>query len=163
MKIISNCLRLVPRQFLRFWMKASKTQRHKGRLHVLPISPCVARNNVRISAIRIKRQKYGAHTEIDNNRNSNSNFECQNYLVKKMGAGERYLIHGANGPVFTAKKQMRRRMSAGRMLAQNQRDKHKLSYSPFPRSKNSYFQTEAKCKTFLLKINFICMRIKKII
>ena len=80
-----------------------------------------------------------------------------------MGAGERYLIHGANGPVFTAKKQMRRRMSAGRMLAQNQRDKHKLSYSPFPRSKNSYFQTEAKCKTFLLKINFICMRIKKII
>ena len=51
-----------------------------------------------------------AHTETDNNRNSNSSFECQNDLEKTMGAGERHLIHGRNSPVFTAKKHMRRRM-----------------------------------------------------
>ena len=33
---------------------------------------------------------------------------------------------------------------------------------PFPSSKNSHFQHEAKCKTFVVKISFICMRIKTI-
>ena len=33
-------------------------------------------------------------------------------------------------------------------------------YRPFPCSKNSHFQNEAKCKTFLVKTSFICMRIK---
>ena len=28
---------------------------------------------------------------------------------------------------------------------------------PFPRSKNSHFQNEAKCKTFLVKMSFICI------
>ena len=32
---------------------------------------------------------------------------------------------------------------------------------PFPSSKNSHFQNEAKCKTFLAKMSFICTRIKK--
>ena len=31
---------------------------------------------------------------------------------------------------------------------------------PFPSSKNSHFLHEAKCKTFVVKISFICMRIK---
>ena len=30
---------------------------------------------------------------------------------------------------------------------------------PFPRSKNSGLQNEAKCKTFLVKMSFICMKI----
>ena len=33
----------------------------------------------------------------------------------------------------------------------------------FPSSKNRNFQNEAKCKTFLLIMSFICTRIKKII
>ena len=32
---------------------------------------------------------------------------------------------------------------------------------PFPGSKNPHFQTEAKCKTFLMILSFICIRIKK--
>ena len=35
-----------------------------------------------------------------------------------------------------------------------------VTYRPFPYSKNSHFQNEAKCKTFLVKTSFICMRIK---
>ena len=31
----------------------------------------------------------------------------------------------------------------------------------FPSSKNSYFQNEAKCKTFLEKMSFICRKMKK--
>ena len=31
---------------------------------------------------------------------------------------------------------------------------------PFPSSQNSLFQNEAKCKTFLVKMSFICMRMK---
>ena len=31
---------------------------------------------------------------------------------------------------------------------------------PFPSSKNSHFRNKAKCKTFLVKMKFICMRIK---
>ena len=31
---------------------------------------------------------------------------------------------------------------------------------PFPSSKTFYFQNEAKCKTFHVKMSFICMRIK---
>ena len=31
---------------------------------------------------------------------------------------------------------------------------------PFPSSKNSHIQNEAKCKTFQVKMSFICMRIK---
>ena len=31
---------------------------------------------------------------------------------------------------------------------------------PFPSSKNSHFQSEAKCKTSLVKMSFICMGIK---
>ena len=31
---------------------------------------------------------------------------------------------------------------------------------PFPSSENSHFQNEAKCKTFVLKMSFICMRIE---
>ena len=30
---------------------------------------------------------------------------------------------------------------------------------PFSSSKISYFQNEAECKTFLVKISFVCMRI----
>ena len=30
---------------------------------------------------------------------------------------------------------------------------------PFPSSKNSHLQNEAKCKTFVVKMSFICMRI----
>ena len=33
-------------------------------------------------------------------------------------------------------------------------------YRPFPSSKNSHIQNEAKCKTFQVKISFICMGIK---
>ena len=33
-------------------------------------------------------------------------------------------------------------------------------HSPVPSSKNPYFQNEAKCTTFLLKISFISMRMK---
>ena len=29
---------------------------------------------------------------------------------------------------------------------------------PFPSSENSHFQNEAKCKTFVVKMSFICMR-----
>ena len=36
-----------------------------------------------------------------------------------------------------------------------------VTYRTFPYSKNSHFQNEAKCKTFLVKTSFICMRIKK--
>ena len=65
LQLFARATCLVPKRFLRFSMKASKTQRHKGRLHVLPISPCVAttaenskrrlgtgqaRHNVQISA-----------------------------------------------------------------------------------------------------------------
>ena len=35
------------------------------------------------------------------------------------------------------------------------------SNSSFSSSKNSYFQNKAQCETFLMKISFICMRIKK--
>ena len=37
-----------------------------------------------------------------------------------------------------------------------------LSYydRPFPSSKNPHFQNEAKCKTFVVNMRFICMRIK---
>ena len=35
-------------------------------------------------------------------------------------------------------------------------------YRPFPGSKNPRFQNEAKNKTFLMKMNFICRRIKLI-
>ena len=31
---------------------------------------------------------------------------------------------------------------------------------PFPSSENSHFQNEAKCKTFVVKMSFICMRIE---
>ena len=31
---------------------------------------------------------------------------------------------------------------------------------PLPSSKNPYFQNEARCTTFLVKVSFICMRIK---
>ena len=31
---------------------------------------------------------------------------------------------------------------------------------PLPSSKNSHFQNEAKCATFLMKMSFICMRMK---
>ena len=34
------------------------------------------------------------------------------------------------------------------------------SNRPFSSSKNSHFQNKAKCKYFLVKLNFICMRIK---
>ena len=34
------------------------------------------------------------------------------------------------------------------------------SNSPFSSEKNSYFQNKAQCETFLMKISFICMRIK---
>ena len=36
----------------------------------------------------------------------------------------------------------------------------KYKNMPLPTSKNSFFQNEAKCKTFLVKMGFICMRIK---
>ena len=32
----------------------------------------------------------------------------------------------------------------------------------FPSSKNSHFQNEAKCKTFLVEMSFICMGIKNV-
>ena len=32
-------------------------------------------------------------------------------------------------------------------------------YRPFPSSKNSHIQNETKCKTFVVKMSFICMRI----
>ena len=35
-------------------------------------------------------------------------------------------------------------------------------YRPFPGSKNPRFQNEAKNKTFLMKMSFICIRIKLI-
>ena len=31
---------------------------------------------------------------------------------------------------------------------------------PLPSSKNSHFQNEARCATFLVKMSFICMRMK---
>ena len=31
---------------------------------------------------------------------------------------------------------------------------------PLPSSKNPHFQNEAKCTTFLVKMRFICMRMK---
>ena len=33
-------------------------------------------------------------------------------------------------------------------------------YRPTPSSKNSYFQNEAKCKIFFVKMSYICMRKK---
>ena len=33
---------------------------------------------------------------------------------------------------------------------------------PFPSSKNYHFQNQAKCETFLVKMNFIRMRIKNV-
>ena len=33
---------------------------------------------------------------------------------------------------------------------------------PITSSKNSHFQNEAKCKTFFVKMSFVCMRIKNI-
>ena len=36
------------------------------------------------------------------------------------------------------------------------------AYRPFPGSKNPRFQNEAKNKTFLMKMSFICIRIKLI-
>ena len=35
-----------------------------------------------------------------------------------------------------------------------------LAKRPLPSSKNPHFQNEAKCTTFLVKMSFICMRIK---
>ena len=35
-----------------------------------------------------------------------------------------------------------------------------VTFRTFPCSKNSHFQNESKCKTFLVKTSFICMRIK---
>ena len=35
-----------------------------------------------------------------------------------------------------------------------------MSNRPFPSSKNFHLQNEAKCKAFLMKMNFICMRMK---
>ena len=35
-----------------------------------------------------------------------------------------------------------------------------LIFRPFPSSRNSTYQNETKCKSFLLKMSFICMRIK---
>ena len=35
-----------------------------------------------------------------------------------------------------------------------------LANNPFSSSKNSHFQDEAKCTTFLMKTSFICIRIK---
>ena len=36
-----------------------------------------------------------------------------------------------------------------------------ITFKPFPSSKNSHFQgDEAKCKTFLVKMSLICVRIK---
>ena len=37
--------------------------------------------------------------------------------------------------------------------------KRKLNW-PFPSSKNSHFQNEAKCETFVVKMSFICIIIK---
>ena len=39
-------------------------------------------------------------------------------------------------------------------------ERHKTPFSSF---KNSHFQNEAKCKTFFVRMNFICMRIKIIV
>ena len=33
-------------------------------------------------------------------------------------------------------------------------------FRPFPSSRNSSYQNETKCKSFLVKMSFICMRIK---
>ena len=33
-------------------------------------------------------------------------------------------------------------------------------YRPFPSSKNYHFQNEARCETFLVKMSYICMKIK---
>ena len=35
-----------------------------------------------------------------------------------------------------------------------------LSYRPFPSCKKSYFQNEAKCETFVVKMSFICIIIE---
>ena len=35
-----------------------------------------------------------------------------------------------------------------------------VTFRTFPCSKHSHFQNESKCKTFLVKTSFICMRIK---
>ena len=37
---------------------------------------------------------------------------------------------------------------------------HSLVKRPFPSSKNLHFQNEVKCTTFLVKMSFICIRIK---
>ena len=35
-----------------------------------------------------------------------------------------------------------------------------IIFHPHPSSKNPHFQNEAMCKTFLVKMSFICMRMK---
>ena len=35
-----------------------------------------------------------------------------------------------------------------------------IAYRPFPSSKKSHFQNEAKCETFVVKMSFICIIIK---
>ena len=35
-----------------------------------------------------------------------------------------------------------------------------LLHRPFPSSKNSHFKKEPKCKTFHVKMSFVCMRMK---
>ena len=37
------------------------------------------------------------------------------------------------------------------------------NYRPLPGSKNPHFQNEVKCTTFLVKISFICMRMKNLL
>ena len=37
---------------------------------------------------------------------------------------------------------------------------HQCGNRPFPISKHSHFQNEAKCKTFVVKISFICVRVE---
>ena len=39
----------------------------------------------------------------------------------------------------------------------------KTNVSLFPSSKVSHFQNETKCKTFLVKMSFMCRRIKRIV
>ena len=39
-------------------------------------------------------------------------------------------------------------------------DKRSLWNRPLPSSKNPHFQNEARCTTFLVKMSFICMRMK---
>ena len=41
-------------------------------------------------------------------------------------------------------------------------DNVRTTNRPFPSSKNSHFQNKAKCKTFLVKMSFICVRLENI-